>query len=54
MILKGKLLDFQMNVVETIFNMLIRILINRNVFVNKGSKSMLKPYFVYEICLHIF
>lgn len=55
MILKWKLLDFQINNVnETIFNMLVRFLIDRNVFVNKGSKSILKPYFVYRICLYIF
>lgn len=39
---------------ETILNMLVRILIDRNVFVNKGSKSMLKPYFIYKICLYWF
>lgn len=55
MILQWMLLDFQMNNVnETIFNMLVRILIDRNVFANKGFKSILKPYFEYKVCLYIF
>lgn len=54
-ILKWKLLDFQMNNVNVkkSCNMLVRILIDRSVFINKSSKSIVKPYFVYKTCLYI-
>lgn len=38
-----------MNNVKNSFNRLVRILIGKSVFVNKGSKSILKLYFVYKI-----
>lgn len=47
MILKLKLLNFQVNNVDK--TILMRILIDGSLFINKGSRSILKPYFVYKI-----